>query len=139
SASTSAPYSVVSGSPFSLAAGASQAVVVRFSPTATGTFTGNVSFTSNGGNASPRVTGVGTSSPPQISVTPASQDFGTVAVGSSANRTFTVHNNGGSTLTGSATTAAPFSVSSGSPFSVAAGASQDVVVSFSPTTTGNFT
>ncbi len=139
SASTSAPYSVISGSPFSLAAGASQAVVVRFSPTATGTFTGNVSFTSNGGNVSPGVTGVGTASPPQISVTPASQNFGTVSVGSFADLTFTVQNTGGSALTGSASTSAPFSVISGGSFSLGAGASQGVVVRFSPTATGSFT
>jgi len=139
SASTSAPYSVISGSPFSLAAGASQAVVVRFSPTATGTFTGNVSFTSNGGNVSPGVTGVGTASPPQISVTPASQNFGTVSVGSFADLTFTVQNTGGSALTGSASTSAPFSVVSGGSFSLGAGASQGVVVRFSPTATGSFT
>jgi hypothetical protein len=51
--STSAPFSIISGSSFSLAAGASQAVVVRFSPTTAGSFSGNLSFTSNGGNASP--------------------------------------------------------------------------------------
>ncbi|PYU97194.1 MAG: hypothetical protein DMG10_31415, partial [Acidobacteria bacterium] len=137
--STSAPYSVISGSPFSLAAGASQAVVVRFSPTATGTFTGNVSFTSNGGNVSPGVTGVGTASPPQISVTPASQNFGTVSVGSFADLTFTVQDTGGSALTGSASTSAPFSVVSGTPFSLGAGTSQTIVVRFAPTATGSFT
>src|SRR5437867_4310832 len=76
---------------------------------------------------------------PAISVTQASQDYGSVAVGSSADRTFTVQNTGGGTLTGSASTSAPYSVISGSPFSLAAGASQAVVVRFSPTATGTFT
>src|SRR5438034_6417713 len=76
---------------------------------------------------------------PAISVTPASQDFGSVAVGSSDDRTFTVQNTGGGTLTGSASTSAPYSVISGSPFSLAAGASQAVVVRFSPTAIGTFT
>src|SRR5439155_1504013 len=76
---------------------------------------------------------------PAISVTPASQDFGSVAVGSSADQTFTVQNTGGRTLTGSASTSAPYSVISGGSFSLGAGASQSVVVRFSPTATGSFT
>jgi hypothetical protein len=137
--STSAPFSVVSTFPFDLGAGASRDVTVRFSPTTTGSFTGSVSFTSNAGaDVSRPVTGSGFSAPPQIGVTPASQSFGNVPVGTSADRTFTVQNTGGGTLTGTASTSAPFSIFSGSPFSVAAGASQDVVVRFSPTAGGNF-
>jgi hypothetical protein len=51
--------------------------------------------------------------PPQpvIAVTPASADFGTVGVGSQADATFVVKNNGTGTLTGQASTAAPFIVS----------------------------
>lgn len=45
SASVSAPFSIVSGGSFSLAAGASHAVVVRFRPTAAGSFTTNANFT----------------------------------------------------------------------------------------------
>jgi hypothetical protein len=139
SASTLSPYSIFSGSPFSLGAGASSAVVVRFSPTSAASFVGNVNFTSNAGDVSRGVSGVGTTSPPQISVAPDSQDFGTVGVGSSANRSFTIKNTGGSSLTGSATTTPPFSVFSGGSFTLSAGASRDVVVQFSPTTTGSFT
>jgi hypothetical protein len=106
-ASTSSPYSIFSGSQWSLGAGASQPVVVRFSPTSAATFSSNVNFTSNAGDVSRGVSGMGTASPPQISVTPTSQNFGTVGVGSSANRSFTIQNIGGSTLTGTATTASP--------------------------------
>ena len=113
-------------------------MVVRFTPTSAATFVGNVNFTSNAGNVSGGVSGVGTA-PPQLAVTPASQDFGNVGVGSSANRSFTVQNVGGGTLTGSATTTAPFSVFSGGSFTLNAGASQDVVVQFAPTATGSFT
>lgn len=73
-----------------------------------------------------------------ISVTTASQDFGSVAVGSSADRTFTVQNAGSGTLSGSASTAAPFSILSGSPYSLTAGRSQVVTVRFSPTSAGTF-
>lgn len=76
---------------------------------------------------------------PVLSVSPDSpQDFGRVPVGSSADRTFTVSNTGDGTLTGSATTSAPFSVVSGGSFSLGAGQSQMVTVLFSPTSTGTF-
>jgi len=112
---------------------------VRFSPALEASYSGSVNFTSNAGNVSPGVTGVGTPPPPQISVTPASQDFGAVAVGGSANRTFTVRNIGGGTLTGSASASSPFGVFSGSPFSLHTGGSLGVVVRFSPTATGSCT
>ena len=80
----------------------------------------------------------GTPVPPSLSVTPASQNFGTVGIGNSADRTFVVQNTGGGTLTGSVTVAAPFSVLSGGSFSLTIGATQTVVVRFTPTTSGVF-
>ncbi|HLB36506.1 MAG TPA: choice-of-anchor D domain-containing protein, partial [Gemmatimonadales bacterium] len=74
-----------------------------------------------------------------ISVTPTSHDFGTVDVGNTADRTFTVQNTGGGTLTGTAVTAAPnYSIVSGGSFSLGPGASQDTVVRFAPTGGGTF-
>jgi hypothetical protein len=52
------PFSVVSGSPFTLAPGASAAVVVRFAPPRLQIFTGIVQFASNGNWVSVFVTGV---------------------------------------------------------------------------------
>jgi len=75
---------------------------------------------------------------PAIGVTPASQDFGTVTVNSSADKTFTVTNAGTGTLTGQATAPAPFSIVSGGAYSLAAGQTQVVTVRFSPTTVGTF-
>lgn len=62
SASATTPFSIVSGNPFSLGAGASQAVMVRFTPTSMATFAGSVSLASNGGDISRGVTGTGTAS-----------------------------------------------------------------------------
>ena len=59
SASTSAPFSIVGNNSFNLAANETQDLTVRFSPTSAATFNGNVSFTSNAGDASPTVTGTG--------------------------------------------------------------------------------
>ena len=53
----------MSGASFSLAAGADQAVTVRFRPTGGGTFAGNVNFTAGGDTMSRGVSGSGTSSP----------------------------------------------------------------------------
>jgi len=74
--------------------------------------------------------------PPTLSVTPGSQDFGSVSLGSSADKTFVVRNSGGGTLTGSVSAPAPFSIVSGGSFSLRRGASQTVVVRFSPTALG---
>ena len=75
---------------------------------------------------------------PAIAVTPASRDFGTVAVGASADTTFVVQNIGTGTLTGGAKTAAPFSIVSGGAYSLAAGQTQVVTVRFSPTSATTF-
>ena len=74
--------------------------------------------------------------PPVLSVTPLSQDFGTVNLGSSADRTFVVLNSGGGTLTGTVSAAPPFSIVSGGSFSLTLRKSQTVVVRFSPTVLG---
>lgn len=63
-AASAAPFSVVSGSPFTLAAGQSQAVVVRFAPTSAGSAQGSVTIASNAGGASVALRGSGSSSTP---------------------------------------------------------------------------
>jgi hypothetical protein len=80
----------------------------------------------------------GTPVPPSLSVTPASQNFGTISVGSTADRSFVVQNTGGGTLTGTVSATAPFSILSGGSFSLALGATQTVTVRFTPTTSGVF-
>src|SRR5262245_22964966 len=78
----------------------------------------------------------GTPVPPSLSVTPASQNFGTVGIGNSADRSFVVQNTGGGTLTGTVSASPPFSILSGGSFSLTLGATQTVVVRFTPTTSG---
>lgn len=74
---------------------------------------------------------------PQISVSGVS-DFGFVDVGSTSNLVISVTNSGNGTLTGTATTSAPFSVTGGADYNLAAGQSQDVFVRYSPTTVSAF-
>src|SRR2546426_1150851 len=72
-ASISAPFSVVSGSPFSLVGvGATQVVKVRFSPVVSATVSANVNFTANAGSVSRVVTAtsIGTdTAPPTVAIT----------------------------------------------------------------------
>jgi fibronectin type III domain protein/Big-like domain-containing protein len=72
-ASTSAPFSIVTGSPFTLVGvGASQTLTVRFSPTVGATATVNVNFTVEGDSISRIVTGTGVAPdpiPPTVAIT----------------------------------------------------------------------
>jgi autotransporter-associated beta strand protein len=77
--------------------------------------------------------------PANLVVTPASLNYGTLAVGQSSTQSFSVINGGQSSLTGTATVSGPFAIASGSPYNVAGGQTGLVAVSFSPTDTGSFT
>lgn len=57
--SVGTPFSIVAGGSFNLTAGQSRAVTVRFRPPSPDAFMSNVTFTSNGGDASPGVQGKG--------------------------------------------------------------------------------
>jgi len=74
-----------------------------------------------------------------LEVTPsATTSFGSIAVNTTVERTFTVSNTGDASISGSASTSAPFSIVSGSSFTLAPGASRTVSVRFRPTTVGSF-
>jgi Big-like domain-containing protein len=68
-----APFRIVSGSPFNLVgSGATQAVTVRFTPTAPATATANVSFAADGDTISRIVNGIGIALdqiPPTVAIT----------------------------------------------------------------------
>jgi hypothetical protein len=57
------PFNIVSGASFSLESDESQVVTVRFNPLSPGIFTGNVSISSNGGDASVSLSGNGVGDP----------------------------------------------------------------------------
>ena len=75
---------------------------------------------------------------PKLLVSPTSRDFGTVIVGQTNTAVFQVVNTGGQTLSGSAATAAPFSIGAGSPYNLTAGQTGVVTVAFSPATASSF-
>jgi hypothetical protein len=71
SASVAAPFSIVSGSPFTLAGlGASQVVRVRFTPTTTTTVSSTLKFAVGGDTVSVVTTGSGAASTATLAVTP---------------------------------------------------------------------
>jgi parallel beta-helix repeat protein len=134
-ASTTAPFSVVGTASYSLAANQTKVVTVRFSPTVASAFSRTLSLT-GGGGASVSLSGTGASGTPLLSVTPASQYFGSVNIGSSTTRTFTIKNAGSGTLTGGASTLAPFSVVGTASYSLAPNQTKVLTVRFAPTTLG---
>jgi uncharacterized protein (TIGR03437 family) len=130
--------------PFTLAAGAQQTIKVRFTPSAAGGQTGKLTISSNAANrpeadVSLAGSGVGTV---DLSVAPATLDFGSVAVGQSASRTLTITNPGTATLSLPAITSSQphFSVALPAvPTNIAPGASANFTARFAPTSAGAHT
>ena len=78
-ASVAAPFTIVSGSPFSLATtGATATIRVRFTPTTTTPMSLNVNFTADGDSVSRLVTGTGVAATSALTVTRAGAGTGTV-------------------------------------------------------------
>ena len=136
-ASTSAPFSIVSRGSFSLEAGQSQPLILRFTPSSVGTVQGSVSLNSNGGNVTITLKGEGILGP-VLAVSPTTLNFGGVRVGNSKDLLLTVRNIGVGTLTRNACVPTPFTVVPGDAFSLEAGQSQTLTVRFSPPTADQF-
>jgi hypothetical protein len=107
--------------------------------TAGATYVVRVSAVDRSGNESGCSAAANGTADPALSVSPSGAvAFGSVAAGSSVERTFTVQNTTSSTASVSVGAPAPFSVVSGGSFSLASGASRSVVVRFQPTSGGSF-
>ena len=127
--------------PLTLGAGQSTSFTAKFSPTSAGTVSGSVSLTNNGPNSPVTValTGSGTATAPQLTITPASVNYGNVAVGSSAPQTITLTNSGNATLTVTQAIASGtgFSMSGATmPTTINAGSSASFTATFAPTSAG---
>lgn len=139
-----APFSAVSlpsvGS--SIAPGASVSVSLSFAPQSVGSVSGALVLTGSSGSVSVPVAGTGVSGAALLAVTPTDIDFGSVAVGSSNSRTFTVANSGNLvlTITKAAPPAAPFEVTAPIPEGQQLLPAQSISqsVSFAPTAAGAF-
>ncbi|SDD10231.1 choice-of-anchor D domain-containing protein [Niabella drilacis] len=116
-----------------IAANSSQEISVKFSPLAVRPYTGTLSVSTNGGDASISLSGAGIPVPaPVLKVSPSSLSFGNIAVGSFNTKTFTVSNTGNAPLMINSITTpnAVFALNFGT--TVAANSSQEIVVKFSP-------
>ena len=117
-----------------IAAGGSQNVTVTFSPSAAISYGGTVTVNANqtsGGNTI-AAAGTGTITPTRIISLSGDLAFGSVVVGSSAQRTLTIANNGNSTLTVSSISYPSGFSGNWSSGTIPAGGSQNVTVTFSP-------
>jgi uncharacterized protein (TIGR03382 family) len=145
----SAALSVTPTAAFSVGAGGTQVLTVRFAPTATGAAAGcwNVATNDPGHlTLQLRASGNGVAVPPptapSATLSPTSLAFGDVTVGQSATKTATVGNTGSAALAVSgvtacdATNAASLSVTPTAAFGVAAGGSQVLTVRFAPAAAG---
>jgi len=112
-----------------------------FNPTATGTFTDELTLSTSAGDVSVPMSG-SAAQPPLMTITPMSLDFGKVPVSAATTASFTVSNTGGSTLTltkskppvaGQGFTATT-NLAEGT--SIAPGAAVTETVKFAPTLTG---
>jgi hypothetical protein len=128
--------------PFTIAAGQSQSLNISFAPTATGSYTGSLTITSDAANSlSPvGISGTATAVPIlTLGASPSSLAFGNVAVGSSSSQNATLANSGNSAVTvfSANVTGAGFTVTSPAfPVTIPAGGNQQVSISFAPQTSG---
>ena len=132
------------GGSFTLASGATRNLDVRFSPTSGGPKATTLRLTSNDPDENPidvALSGTATTAP-EIDVVPTAHNYGPVVINTTSSRTFAIRNTGSADLqVGSATLVGGDSVqfaitSGGAPFTVAPGATHNLVVGFTPTSTG---
>ncbi|MBU1700292.1 MAG: M6 family metalloprotease domain-containing protein, partial [Candidatus Eisenbacteria bacterium] len=129
-------YSIVSGGgPYSLGAGQSVVVTVRFEPV----IPGDNNCMIETGTDCENVSCVGMSDyPAACSVSPTNLDFGEVDIGSTLYKTFTITNIGGSTLTGTVSESCDhYSITGGGgSYSLGADESKLVTVRYAPASAG---
>lgn len=127
---------VEGGGAYSLGAGQSRTVVVRFTPNFAGQRTCGIGLGSTNCN---NVAAIGTGIVAgECRIVPTALDFGTVILGDSTDRSFTITNFGGSPLSGTLSESCPeFTiVSGGGAFTLGAGASRVVTVRLVPLSAG---
>jgi Abnormal spindle-like microcephaly-assoc'd, ASPM-SPD-2-Hydin/Protein of unknown function (DUF1573) len=125
--------------PVTLAAGKTQTMNVKFSPTAAETVSGNITVTNSQGSSTV-VTVSGTGLQAGISLTPSSANFGNVVVGAANSQTIQVSNPGNATLTitQASVTGTGFSTNGLSlPLSINPGQSATFNAQFQPSSTGS--
>ena len=135
--STTGDFSQTNTCGSSIAAGSSCTVSVKFTPTTTGSRTGNLTVAAAGVTSTVPLSGTGVAPGPILSPNPASLSFAGTVVGASAPaQTVTVSNTGTTSATVSGVTASGDFSQTNNCSTVAVGASCAVTVTFTPTTGG---
>jgi hypothetical protein len=137
SVATSGDFSQTNTCGGSIAAGSSCTVNVKFTPTAVGTRTGNLTVTASGITNTVQLSGTGVLPGPILSPNPTSLSFGGTIVGSSsATQTVTVTNSGTTSATVSGVSTTGDFSQTNTCSTLAVGASCTVTVKFNPTASG---
>ena len=131
---TTGDFAYSNGCSAPVKAGASCAVAVSFTPTALGARTGTLNIGSGSQTLTATLTGNGV---PDLTVSASSLDFGSVDVGASTTRPFTINNTTSTNIaTPSFGVSGDFSATSNCGASIAANSSCMVTVKFTPTVYG---
>ncbi len=130
--------------PMALAVGQTGTFIVAVNPTSAGTLTGTLTAQGDGGSSpvSVSLSAMAVSSQPQLSLSPANINFGSVSTGLRATSNLVLTNSGATNLTISLLTliGADFTINGiTTPTTIPAGQSTEVVVTFSPTAAGSAT
>lgn len=128
--------------PVTLNAGANTSFTVTFAPTTAGNLSGSIVITSNASNPSLTISLGGTGIQPQITATPSTVSFGSVATGSNSSQTISLSNPGTAnlTITQASVSGTGFSMTGLSvPVTINAGKNTTFNADFSPTSTGSAT
>jgi hypothetical protein len=128
--------------PVTLKPGARSEFTATFSPTVAGKVLGNISLTSNAPGSPTVISLTGTGNSLLLSVTPTSTNFGNVTVGNNSSLPVLLNNTGSGsvTISQSILTGTGFSLSGLTlPLTLKPGKNASFDVTFSPTSTGNYT
>jgi phosphohistidine swiveling domain-containing protein len=141
--STNSKFAIVGLTlPVTIQAGQNLPVTVQFTPSASGSTSGSVTFSSNAVNSPTTVqvsgTGVAQQSP-QLTANPSSINFGNVTVGSSSSKQTTLSASGAAvTISSDGSTSSEFAIVGLTlPVTIQAGQNLSVTVQFTPNASGN--
>ncbi|MGA9246845.1 MAG: choice-of-anchor D domain-containing protein [Candidatus Acidiferrales bacterium] len=126
--------------PMNINAGGSSSFTATFAPTSAGAATGSISVVSNAAGSPAAIALSGTGTQGQLGASPASVNFGSIAVGSNGSQTITLTNSGTASITISQATASGtgFSISGiTTPQTLGAGLTTTLSAKFAPTSAGS--
>ena len=128
----SGPFVIQSGDSFVLEPGGVTTTVVRFEPLVAGGFTNELTFFSDGGTLTSRVSGLGFNAP-LLALSPASYDFADQPTGSTSQASLIVSNRGSALLIGTVGVPGPnFGIIAGDSYTLLPGEWQLLLIGFTP-------